>query len=156
VAFRVNEKRPYQTRPPPHSDSRSAGGAHGGRRPRLGRGEQGLRRAALRRAAAAAVPHDLGQRVPAEPRREPADRSRLIDLEEQLRAWRIDRAGLVDLALLVGTDFNDGVRGIGPKKALKLVQQHGRIEAMPTEIREALGDVDEVRRIYLQPAVTDE
>jgi flap endonuclease-1 len=82
-----------------------------------------------------------------------------IELERLLEAWHIDREGLVDLALLVvGTDFNEGVKGIGPKKALKLVQQHGRIERMPAEIRDALEEpavLDEVRRIYLAPNVTD-
>jgi flap endonuclease-1 len=80
-----------------------------------------------------------------------------IELGHLLEAWQIDREGLIDLALLVGTDFNDGIKGIGPKKALKLVQQHGRIEQMPAEVRDALGDpalVDEVRRIYLTPEVT--
>jgi flap endonuclease-1 len=65
----------------------------------------------------------------------------------------------VDLALLVGTDFNEGVNGIGPKKALKLVQEHGRIEHMPAAIRDALGDpsaIDDARRIYLSPEVTSE
>ena len=72
-----------------------------------------------------------------------------------LARWGITRNGLVDLALLVGTDFNDGVKGIGPKKALKLVQQHGAIEEMPAEIRDAVGDVQPLRRIYLAPDVTD-
>jgi flap endonuclease-1 len=82
-----------------------------------------------------------------------------IELARLLDALQIDRQGLVDLALLVGTDFNDGIRGIGPKKALKLVQTFGRIERMPADTREALGDpavVDEVRRIYLAPDVTDQ
>ncbi len=82
-----------------------------------------------------------------------------IELERLLQAWRIDRPGLVDLALLVGTDFNDGVRGIGPKKALKLVQQYGRLEQMPPEIRDAVGEPDliaAVRQIYLSPDVTDD
>ena len=70
-------------------------------------------------------------------------------------AWSITREGLIDLALLVGTDFNDGVHGIGPK-ALALVQQHGSIEAMPAEIRDAVGDVTSLRQIYLRPDVTDE
>jgi flap endonuclease-1 len=77
-------------------------------------------------------------------------------LESLLGGWRIDREGLVDLAILVGTDFNTGVKGIGPKNALKLVQQHGRIERMPEEIRQALGapdDVDAVRHIFLNPNV---
>jgi 5'-3' exonuclease len=50
---------------------------------------------------------------------------------------RITHEGLIDLALLVGTDFNDGVHGIGPKKALKLVQQHSRIENMPSALLSA-------------------
>lgn len=82
-----------------------------------------------------------------------------IELARLLDALRIDRAGLIDLAMLVGTDFNEGVKGIGPKKALKLVQQHGRIEDMPGTIREALGDsaaIDEVRQIFLAPAVTSD
>ena len=45
-----------------------------------------------------------------------------IVLERLLDGWRIDREALVDLAILVGTDFNDGIKGIGPKKALALVQ----------------------------------
>ena len=78
----------------------------------------------------------------------------LIDAKGLLGAWSIAREQLIDLAILVGTDFNPGVKGIGPKKALKLVQQYGRIDAMPDEIRAALGDVEPVRNIYLQPAVT--
>jgi flap endonuclease-1 len=82
-----------------------------------------------------------------------------IELAALLTALQIDREGLVDLAMLVGTDFNAGVRGIGPKKALKLVQTFRRIEQMPAETRAALGDpavLDEVRRIYLDPDVTDQ
>ena len=82
----------------------------------------------------------------------------VIVLDRLLQGWGITREGLVDLALLVGTDFNDGIKGIGPKKALTLVQQHGRIEHMPERIQQALGDpeaIDEVRRIFLDPDVTD-
>ena len=79
----------------------------------------------------------------------------LIDLERFLQALRITRTQLIDLAILVGTDFNDGVKGIGPKKALKLVQDHGAIERMPEAVRSAVGDVDEIRQIYLQPSITD-
>jgi flap endonuclease-1 len=81
-----------------------------------------------------------------------------IVLASLLDGWGIDREGLVDLAMLVGTDFNEGIKGIGPKKALTLVQQHGRIEHMPETIRQALGDpaaLAEVRQIFLQPNVTD-
>jgi flap endonuclease-1 len=80
----------------------------------------------------------------------------LLDLQAELDRWGITREALIDLALLVGSDFNDGVRGIGPKKALALVQRHGRIEAMPPEIRDAAGDVAPLREIYLDPNVTDD
>jgi flap endonuclease-1 len=80
----------------------------------------------------------------------------VIELDRQLAAWRITREQLVDLAILVGTDFNEGVKGIGPKKALKLVQLHGRLEAMPADVRDALGDIDEVREIYLRPTISDD
>jgi flap endonuclease-1 len=81
-----------------------------------------------------------------------------IELDHLLGGWGITREGLVDLAMLVGTDFNAGIKGIGPKKALALVRQHGRIENMSEEIRRALGapeSIDEVRRIFLHPDVTD-
>lgn len=63
---------------------------------------------------------------------------------------------MIDLAILVGTDFNDGIKGIGPKKALKLVQAHGRIESMPEEIRAQAPAFAEVRAIYQSPEVTSD
>ena len=72
------------------------------------------------------------------------------------RTWGITRESLIALAILIGTDFNDGVRGIGPKKALALVQKHGRIEAMPEVVRDAVGDVEPLRALYLEPDVTDD
>ena len=82
-----------------------------------------------------------------------------IVLDRLLHGWGITREQLIDLAMLVGTDFNEGIKGIGPKKALGLVQRHGRIEDMPEDIRAALGDaemVDAVRHIFLHPDVTDD
>ena len=81
-----------------------------------------------------------------------------IVLARLLDGWGITREQLVDLALLVGTDFIEGVAGIGPKKALKLVQRYGRIENMPDEIHHSAGDAEllnDVRRIFLNPEVTD-
>ena len=82
----------------------------------------------------------------------------IIDLARLLGEYRLTREQLIDVAILIGTDFNDGVKGVGPKKALALVQKHGRIEQMPEEVQDAAGDpglVDEVRRIFLHPDVSD-
>jgi flap endonuclease-1 len=83
----------------------------------------------------------------------------LITLGALLEHLQLTREQLVDLAILVGTDFNNGVKGIGPKRALALLQRHGRIEQLPGDIREAVGELDvieDIRRIYLSPDVTDE
>ena len=81
----------------------------------------------------------------------------LIDAGALLKHYDITRPQLVDLAILVGTDFCDGIKGIGPKKALKLVKEFGSIEEMPAEIRDGIGpDLGEIRRIFLEPEVTDD
>jgi flap endonuclease-1 len=81
----------------------------------------------------------------------------LIETEAMLEKYKITREQLIDVAILVGTDFNEGIRGIGPKKALKLVGQFGSIENMTAEIRDALSPgVQSVREIYLHPEVKDD
>jgi flap endonuclease-1 len=81
----------------------------------------------------------------------------LIELQRMLDGLGITRAQLIDLGLLVGTDFHPGVRGIGPKKALALVKRHGALEQMPADIRDRLGtDLHRLRTIFLAPAVRDD
>ncbi len=53
----------------------------------------------------------------------------LIDLDASLKALGIDRQRLVWIGILVGTDFNEGVKGIGPKKALRIVKEAATLEA---------------------------
>src|SRR5438093_12910821 len=81
----------------------------------------------------------------------------LIRLSENLALIGITREQLVDLAILVGTDFNQGMKGIGQKKALQLVQDYGSIEQMAEEIRSKLTeDLTSVRRVFLKPRVLEE
>jgi flap endonuclease-1 len=79
----------------------------------------------------------------------------LIELETLLRNYSITREKLIDIAILIGTDFNEGVKGIGPKTALSLIQKHGKLEALPSEIRSRLEmqNYEVVRRFFLQPQV---
>lgn len=50
----------------------------------------------------------------------------MIDLTETLNSLGIDNNQLIALAMLIGTDYNTkGIKGIGPKNALKLVKKHG-------------------------------
>jgi len=51
----------------------------------------------------------------------------ILDLTENLNNLGIDQEQLIALGMLVGTDFNiGGIKGIGPKNALKLVKQYGK------------------------------
>lgn len=78
----------------------------------------------------------------------------LLEAETQLPRLGISREQLVDLALLVGTDYHPGVHGIGPKKALALIQDHRRIEDMPEEVRRQMpSDYDKIRDLFLRPRV---
>ncbi len=46
----------------------------------------------------------------------------LLELDAVLKESQLTRSQLIWLGMLVGTDFNDGVFGIGPAKAIKLVR----------------------------------
>ncbi|HKU33901.1 MAG TPA: flap endonuclease-1 [Candidatus Nitrosotalea sp.] len=81
----------------------------------------------------------------------------IIDLNKTLDDLGITRAQLVDIGILIGTDFNpDGFERIGPKTALKLVKQHGKLEDIP-QIQEKLDQVEykQIREIFLNPKVAD-
>jgi len=80
----------------------------------------------------------------------------LIELEQVLRELAISREQLVAVAILVGTDFNpDGIKGVGPKRALSLVQTHRTLDAVVKQFDAALFPVDpqEIRDIFLTPNV---
>ncbi len=81
----------------------------------------------------------------------------LIELEELLKALEISREQLIDLAILVGTDFNQGIKGVGPKTALKLIKKHATLENLPPEYREQLPtETREIRNLFLNPPITDD
>jgi len=76
-----------------------------------------------------------------------------ISLEATLANLGITREQLVDMGLLIGTDFNEGVKGIGPKKALALIKKHGSLEPALEELGVEIESKDEVREIFLKPNV---
>ncbi|XP_044309294.1 probable flap endonuclease 1 homolog isoform X3 [Varanus komodoensis] len=51
-----------------------------------------------------------------------------IALPEVLQKLRLTQEQFVDLCILLGCDYCGKIHGVGPKKALKLMQQHGSIE----------------------------
>lgn len=81
-------------------------------------------------------------------------KSEIIELENGLARLEITREQLVDIALLVGTDYNPGIKGIGPKKALKLIKKHGRIEGALAELGADIKHMAEIKNLFLVPDVT--
>ncbi len=78
----------------------------------------------------------------------------LIEQASLLSHLRISLPQLIDLAILVGTDFNEGVPGIGPKTALKLLKAHENLESLPPDIRSKLPEnYNSIREIFLEPKV---
>jgi flap endonuclease-1 len=81
----------------------------------------------------------------------------LLILRRFLAHHQLSREQLIDLAILVGTDFNPGIKGVGPKTALKLVKEYGQIENLPSKYRESITpQFNDVRAIYLNPKITAE
>src|SRR5881296_2283165 len=76
-----------------------------------------------------------------------------ISLEATLADLGITREQLVDMGLMLGTDFNQGVKGIGPKKALALIKKHGSLEPALEELHVDIESKDEVRELFLKPDV---
>jgi flap endonuclease-1 len=73
-------------------------------------------------------------------------RTELIVLKDFLKELDITREQLVEIGLLIGTDYNPGISGIGPKTALKVVKE-GRFSEYGLE---------DLRHLFLSPRVTDE
>jgi flap endonuclease-1 len=78
-----------------------------------------------------------------------------VELDTVLAEIGLSRAQLVDVGLLVGTDFNEGIRGIGPKKGVKNLKDSGSIEALKEKGIE-IPNLERLREVFLKPEVTDD
>ncbi len=95
-----------------------------------------------------------------------------IDVADSLDAAGVSRDQLIDAAMLIGTDFCPGVKGIGAKKALALVKKHNGLDALLERLadrpesadpaveraileqHEALAERDAVRALFRDPPAT--
>jgi flap endonuclease-1 len=82
----------------------------------------------------------------------------VVELDKALKDCGITYEQLIDVGILIGTDFNpDGIKGLGPKTALKLITQHGTLENALPHIKNAEfpAEPQRIREIFLHPKVTD-
>ncbi len=79
-----------------------------------------------------------------------------MDLAATLSTLDLTREQLVDVALLCGTDFNDGVHGFGPTTAVDAIREHGTLDAVLLNREASIPHADRLRELFLDPPVTDE
>ncbi|MEM4776321.1 MAG: flap endonuclease-1, partial [Pyrobaculum sp.] len=82
----------------------------------------------------------------------------VIELDAVLKSLRLkNREQLVDLAILLGTDYNpDGVAGVGPQRALRLVLEFGSLEKIVDTVLRGHQHLLEIKKFFLNPPVTDD
>ena len=86
----------------------------------------------------------------------------LVNLSDNLKRLNINQFQLIDLAILIGTDYFPGIKGIGPKTALKLIKRYGSLETVIqcekanynfTQLTPKL--LKKIRKIFLLPEVNE-
>ncbi|XP_061464259.1 flap endonuclease 1-like isoform X2 [Rhineura floridana] len=84
-----------------------------------------------------------------------------ISLPVLLQKLGITQEQFVDLCILLGCDYCEKIRGIGPKKALKLLQKHENIEhilqSSSPQKHKLPGNwpLEQTRQLFLQPEVAE-
>ena len=86
----------------------------------------------------------------------------MINLSDNLKGLKINEFQLIDLAILIGTDYFPGVKGIGPKTALILLKKYNSLETIIqygkanynfTQLTPEL--LKNIRKIFLLPEVNE-
>jgi 5'-3' exonuclease len=59
-----------------------------------------------------------------------------INLQLALEGLEMDMSQFIDLCILLGCDYLEPIKGIGPKSALKLVREYGGLKGVVEHLRE--------------------
>lgn len=80
----------------------------------------------------------------------------LIVLDEELSKLGVTRKQLIEIGIMCGTDYNQGLSRVGPKTALKLIKEHEDLESVLASQGETIDHYEEIREFFLHPDVTDD
>lgn len=87
----------------------------------------------------------------------------IIELSKILTELNLTFPQFVDLAILMGSDYAAGIKGLGQVKALQMMQNFGNIEKIVLELKNNekfqinenfLNNFEEIRNFFLQPFET--
>ncbi|KAF5209046.1 putative flap endonuclease [Clavispora lusitaniae] len=97
----------------------------------------------------------------AEARKMPIDQ---IDYEAMLKGLDMDRSTFVDLCILLGCDYCETIKGVGPVTAFKLIKEHGSLDNIVKWIQENPEKTkykvpenwpyDEAKQLFMNPEIT--
>ncbi|CCM01169.1 uncharacterized protein FIBRA_03217 [Fibroporia radiculosa] len=68
-----------------------------------------------------------------------------IHLDKALEGLEMNMSQFIDLCILLGCDYLEPIKGIGPKSALKLVREHGNLGAVIEHLQEKLAAKEEAK-----------
>jgi flap endonuclease-1 len=80
----------------------------------------------------------------------------IIEFDKVLSSLGITKEQLIILGLLVGTDYNpQGVKGIGPKTALKMIKEHKTLDKVLEQVEWGFDiDAHKIYEFFLNPPVS--
>lgn len=87
-----------------------------------------------------------------------------INLERALLGLELTMEQFVDLCILMGCDYTDTIKGMGPVTALKMIKEHGNIEGILARIQKEgsskytvpeVFPFEEARALFVTPDVAD-
>lgn len=82
-------------------------------------------------------------------------------LNRVLEGLELSQKEFIDLCILLGCDYCDSIKGIGPKRAIDLIRQHRDLETILNNIDKKKYPVSEdwmykeARNLFVEPEVTD-
>jgi flap endonuclease-1 len=84
----------------------------------------------------------------------------ILLLDDTLKSLGISQRQLIWVGILLGTDFNDGITGVGPKTAVKIAKASNSIEDVKKYVKAKYNaefelDIREVEELFLNPEVCD-
>ncbi len=75
--------------------------------------------------------------------------------DDLLAQYNLSERSWVDLCIMLGTDFNKNIYGIGPVKALNLIKQHGDIDEIAKQTKIDVSPLNHirVRQLYVSDVI---
>ncbi len=80
----------------------------------------------------------------------------LLKLKEVEEELGIRKEELIEIALMIGTDYHEGIKGVGPKTALKKVREGKKAEEVFEENDLEAEGLEHIRELFKNPDVTED